>query len=136
MDYLTEEQQNLLKASLEEKRDRLLRTARQTISEQLENRDNVPTDTIDLSSDESMHVTEHRLRDREKYLIGKIQKALKRVETGEYGYCKECDGEIGFPRLKARPVAELCIDCKEEQELAEKGIAEKRVRSDARTMFK
>ena len=136
MDYLDQEQQTFLRETLEGQRDQLLRTARRTVSEQFDNRDTVPSDTIDLSSDESMQVTEHRLRDREKFLIGKISKALKRIESGDYGYCKECDSEIGFLRLKARPVAELCIDCKEEQERAEKGVAEKRQRSDARTMFK
>lgn len=130
MDYLTDEQVEILKQVMRDQQDRLVRAARQTMTEQYDNRDVVPADTIDLSADESMQVTEHRLRDREKFLLAKIGKALKRMEDGSYGYCKECDDEIGFPRLKARPVAELCIDCKEEQEQVEKGTAKRRMNRD------
>ncbi|TNE48957.1 MAG: hypothetical protein EP343_13830 [Deltaproteobacteria bacterium] len=131
MDYLTDEQVETLKQIMRDQQDRLVRAARNTMTEQYDNRDVVPADTIDLSSDESLQVTEHRLRDREKFLIAKIDKALKRMEAGTYGYCKECDDEIGFPRLKARPVAELCIDCKEEQEQFEKGTAKRRMQGDS-----
>lgn len=134
MDYLTAEQFDELKQILLEQKNRLLRAARQTISEQLDNRDVIPADTIDLSSDESMQETEHRLRDREKYLMSKIVSALQRMDEGTFGYCQSCDDEIGYPRLKARPVAELCIDCKEEQEKLEKGTA-KKVREDSRNIF-
>jgi DnaK suppressor protein len=130
MDYLTTEQINELKQILEDQKMRLMRTARQTMSDQIDDREPVPADTIDISTGESLQITELRLRDREKYLIAKIQKALKRLEEGDYGYCLECESEIGFPRLKARPVAELCIDCKEEQERQERTIAENNTNDD------
>jgi len=135
MDYLTPEERKELKQILEETKERLLRAARQSMSEQIENREPVPADTLDLSTGESLQVTEFRLRDREKYLIAKIGKSLIRMEDGSYGYCLSCDSEIGFPRLKARPVAELCIDCKEEQERLEKGKAETRRNTDERNVF-
>jgi len=46
------------------------------------------------------------------------------MENNEYGKCTLCDEEIGFKRLKARPVTDLCIRCKEEQESVEKRYAE------------
>jgi len=60
------------------------------------------------------------IRDRERKLIFKIQEALQRLDVGEYGLCEECGEEIGIERLKARPVTTLCIECKSNQEQAER----------------
>lgn len=61
-----------------------------------------------------------RLRDRERKLLKKIEKALDKIENGTYGVCESCGAEIPIERLKARPVTDLCIECKTEQEEAEK----------------
>ena len=53
-------------------------------------------------------------------LIFKMQEALERLESGEYGVCEECGEDIGIARLKARPVTTLCIECKSNQEIAER----------------
>ncbi len=45
-----------------------------------------------------------------------LQAALNRIEKNEYGLCLECDEEILAERLKANPVATLCISCAEEKE--------------------
>jgi RNA polymerase-binding transcription factor DksA len=57
---------------------------------------------------------------RESILIRKIKNALTRLEDGSFGICDECGEEIPEERLKARPVATLCIKCKEPQEDEEK----------------
>lgn len=61
-----------------------------------------------------------RLRDRDRKLIGKIQDALARLETGTFGLCSTCGRPIAAARLRARPVTDLCIDCKTEAERAER----------------
>ena len=61
-----------------------------------------------------------RLRDRDRKLIGKIQDALARLEAGTFGKCTVCGRPIGSGRLRARPVTDLCIDCKTEAERAER----------------
>jgi len=61
-----------------------------------------------------------RLRDRDRRLIGKIQEALGRLEDGTFGKCSRCGGPISAARLRARPVTDLCIDCKTEAERAER----------------
>jgi DnaK suppressor protein len=60
-----------------------------------------------------------RLRDRERKLMVKIKGALERIENGTFGICEECGEKISEKRLRARPVATLCIDCKHEQEVSE-----------------
>ena len=65
------------------------------------------------------------LRDQERaiQLLPKIDRALDRIATGTYGLCDCCEEPIGLARLKARPVATLCISCKEDQEIAERILA-------------
>lgn len=81
-------------------------------------------DEVDLASTEAGQSLNLRLRDRELVLLKKIDKTLKKIEDGEFGICENCGEEIGVKRLEARPVAELCIRCKEEIEKVEKGYAE------------
>lgn len=42
-------------------------------------------------------------------LIGKIERALKRIEAGTFGVCEICGKPIEKARLKALPYADLCI---------------------------
>jgi DnaK suppressor protein len=59
------------------------------------------------------------IRDRERQLAVKISKALLRIENGTFGICDNCEEEIAFKRLEARPVTTLCIDCKTKEEIYE-----------------
>jgi DnaK suppressor protein len=61
-----------------------------------------------------------RLRDRDRKLIGKIQAALERLDAGTFGVCTACGGPISAARLRARPVTDLCFDCKASSERAER----------------
>ncbi len=61
-----------------------------------------------------------RLRDRDRRLIGKIQGALARLATGTFGLCTACGRPISAARLRARPVTDLCIECKTEAERVER----------------
>ncbi len=85
--------------------------------------DDLP-DEVDLASSESEQSMSLRLRDRERVLLKKIEKMLKKIEDGTYGICESCGEEIGLKRLEARPVTDLCIRCKEEQEKMERSFAE------------
>ena len=53
-----------------------------------------------------------RILDRERRLLPKIEDALKRIATGDYGYCIESGDPIGIPRLLARPTAEQSAEVK------------------------
>ncbi len=61
-----------------------------------------------------------KLKERERKLLKKIDKAIEKIENIEYGTCETCGKEIDIKRLEARPVTDLCIDCKTEQEEEEK----------------
>ncbi|MBN2809137.1 MAG: RNA polymerase-binding protein DksA [Deltaproteobacteria bacterium] len=77
-------------------------------------------DDVDAASVDADHSLLFRIRGREAHLIKKINEALEQIDNGTYGICAECGEEINIERLKARPVAPLCIACKEEQEKMEK----------------
>ena len=61
-----------------------------------------------------------RLRGREQKLLKKIDDAISRIDSGTYGVCESCGGDISIKRLEARPVTTRCIDCKTRQEEEEK----------------
>jgi DnaK suppressor protein len=87
--------------------------------ENMDEDENFP-DPSDRATLESNRNSELRIRDRERKLIFKIQEALQRLDSGEFGICAECSEEIGIERLKARPVTTFCIACKSSQEIREK----------------
>ncbi len=107
---------------LEDSKRQLLFQAKKTLSEESSfDTDDLP-DEIDLASSEYSQSMIFRLRDREKFLLAKIDKALARIENGTFGICEKCEEEISLKRLEARPVTTLCIRCKEEQEQKEKSF--------------
>jgi len=48
---------------------------------------------------------------RRKNELSRIAAALNRIESGDFGYCVNCDEEIREERLKLDPSTPLCIDC-------------------------
>lgn len=108
------------KKTLEDSRKALLESARKTMEEESNfDTDDLP-DEIDQASSEYAQSMVFRLRDREKFLLKKIDLALARIEDGTFGVCERCEEPISLKRLEARPVTTLCIRCKEEQEKKEK----------------
>jgi DnaK suppressor protein len=43
--------------------------------------------------------------------LKRIEAALKRLDTGDYGYCLDCGEEIPAKRLAIDAVTERCVDC-------------------------
>lgn len=108
---------------LEEKRAAIIRNAQQTIAEDMTLDANDLPDEMDLASSEYIQSFTFRLRGREKTFLEKIDRALKKIEEGEFGICENCEEPISVKRLEARPETTLCIRCKEDQERFEKDYA-------------
>ncbi|MCH9769654.1 MAG: RNA polymerase-binding protein DksA [Gammaproteobacteria bacterium] len=79
-------------------------------------------DILDTAAQSVDFSIELRTRDRERKLIKKIEKSLDEIDHSDYGYCEDCDAEIGLRRLEARPTATKCIDCKTFAEIREKHV--------------
>ena len=108
------------KTLLTEKRDEIVKKAKQTLEEDMTLDANDLPDEMDLASSEYLQSFTFRLRGREKSFLDKITKALAKIEDGSFGTCEECSEEISVKRLEARPETTLCIKCKEDQERMEK----------------
>ena len=108
------------KKLLLEQREELMGNARRALSGDIHvDPDDFPDEMDTASSEVNLQFT-GRLREREQGLLSKIDAALEKIENGEYGDCMSCGEDIGVARLRARPVAELCIECKSEQEKLER----------------
>ena len=121
---LTETEKNQIRKVLEEARVRLQRKSESALSYSMNHERNIGRDSIDESMEEEIFSTEMRLHDREKFLLGKINKQLARLDNGGIDVCEDCGEQIAFRRLMARPVTTLCIDCKEQSEREEAAIAQ------------
>ena len=102
----------------------LLKESSNTLDHLKEESSNKP-DNADRASIESERSLELRTRDRERKLLNKINKALRKIDEGTYGYCEETNKPISIARLKARPIATLSIEAQEMHEKFEKIYKEK-----------
>ncbi|MGE0397914.1 MAG: TraR/DksA family transcriptional regulator [Kofleriaceae bacterium] len=117
---LTKKELKKFQELLEEKRKLVLERARQMMSEGMVLDTNDLPDEMDLASSEYIQSFEFRLRGREKFLLNKLDLALKKIDEGTFGVCETCEEPIGKKRLEARPETSLCIKCKEDQEREER----------------
>lgn len=116
---MNKKQQTHFTAILENWKKELMDEISKTVVELRDEHENHP-DPTDRASQETDMALELRSRDRESKLIKKINEAVDRVKSGDYGYCESCGVEINVERLEARPTAELCIDCKTLAEIKER----------------
>ena len=77
------------------------------------------SDEIDQASADYERSQMLRFRNRDAFYGKKLKQALEKMSEDEYGICVECDEDISFKRLLARPTADLCIACKDEAEKEE-----------------
>ena len=79
---LTESEKSQIRKVLEQARQRLQRTSQNALTYSMNHERNIGRDSIDESMEEELFSTEMRLHDREKFLLGKINKQLARLENG------------------------------------------------------
>ena len=117
-EYMNEAQLAFFKKKLLDIRDQILRNADDT-GEHLRELSFAP-DPADRATLEEEHALELRTRDRERKLLKKVEKSLRMIDDGSYGYCEETGEPIGIPRLIARPMTTLSIEAQERRERVQK----------------
>jgi DnaK suppressor protein len=122
-EYMSPRQLQYFRSKLSQWREELVEESRQTI-ESLRDEVRDVGDEAERATRETENSLELRTRDRYRKLIAKIDKALKRIEEGRYGYCEETDEEIGIDRLEARPIATLSLDAQERWEHRQKQMGD------------
>ena len=94
----------------------VMREIRQDVKEGREGEAGDGRDTYDIASDERDREINLLLGDRERKKLQHVDDALQRLDSGEYGVCEECGGEIAAGRLEAMPFSRLCVTCQSEFE--------------------
>ena len=120
--YMAKEQLEFFTAQLTEQKAEALseiEDARQRLRVPPECKDEA--DRASFEMDSQLYL---RIVDRKSKLVKKIDFALRRIKTGEYGYCMETGEPIGIERLIIRPTAEFCADIKYINDDQEKHFAE------------
>ena len=80
-------------------------------------------DIVDQASSQTEKTVEMHTLNRQRKLISKIDRAIKKIKNDTYGYCDETGEPIGIKRLIARPIATLSIEAQEKHERNEKIFA-------------
>jgi DnaK suppressor protein len=117
-DYMNDAQRAFFRQRLLELRAQLLNNADDTGQHLRENE--ITTDPSDRATLEEEYTLELRTRDRERKLLKKVEKSLRMLEDGSYGYCEETGEPIGLARLLARPTATLSLEAQERRERVQK----------------
>jgi DnaK suppressor protein len=103
---------------LQRQRAELLREASRSLTDGLE-----VEAYPDLNDQATAEIDQHcamALKEHGRARLQQIDEALDRIASGRYGICEECEEEIPYRRLKARPMSTLCVPCKTRQEEDEK----------------
>lgn len=117
--FMNDRQKEYFRRKLVEWKSDILKESKYTLEQLQEESLHLP-DIADRASSETDKAIELRTRDRQRKLISKIDAALRRIETGDYGYCEETGEPIGIRRLEARPIATLSLEAQERHERSEK----------------
>jgi len=70
-------------------------------------------DDLDFAEASSDSFTSGIIVNQQKQELREIEEAIKNIENGTYGICEMCDESIAIGRLKAKPFAKFCTDCRE-----------------------
>ncbi len=117
--FMSDRQKDYFRRKLLSWKDEILQENQGTLTSLQEDDNHLP-DITDRATSETEKALELRTRDRQRKLVSKIDAALRRIETGEYGYCEETGDQISIRRLDARPIATLSLEAQERHERDEK----------------
>ena len=118
-EYMSPSQLEYFRQKLLVWRGELLKESQETL-EHLKEENWQEPDIADRASIETETGVELRTRNRYLKLIDKIDYAVRKIDSGDYGYCEETDQPIGVRRLEARPIATLSIEAQERHERMER----------------
>ena len=117
--FMNDRQLEFFRRKLVAWRHELITESRGTIEDLQKQRRKLP-DVADQAMEESARSLTLRTRDRQRKLVAKIDSALKRIETGDFGYCEATGRPISLKRLIARPIATYCLEAQEQHERSER----------------
>ncbi|MEA3372478.1 MAG: RNA polymerase-binding protein DksA [Campylobacterota bacterium] len=70
-------------------------------------------DEGDFASVSNDNMVETAIGTQQEMELVEIEIALQKIRDGLYNVCEMCEEQIGIQRLKVKPHAKYCIDCRE-----------------------
>tara|TARA_B100001559_G_C15974538_1_gene382619 strand:- start:122 stop:538 length:417 start_codon:yes stop_codon:yes gene_type:complete len=122
--YMCEKHKLFFKRKLTEWKSEIIKTSNEALYNNSLDDNSTSADIVDQASSYTEKNVEMRAINRQFKLISKIDRALKKIKDGTYGFCEETGEPIGIKRLMARPIATLCIAAQEKHEKEEKVYAD------------
>lgn len=110
---LSDQQSEQLKLELINKKNQLeeqLNLFNKEDSRAESERDAGESEDADGASEQTIQLENDLKADRAGKSLGQVQKALARMDSGEYGLCEVCNEPISLPRLQAFPEATTCVN--------------------------
>ena len=122
--YMCEKHKAYFKKKLIDWKTEIVRSNNEALYNKSLDDNSTSADIVDQASSYTEKNVEMRAINRQIKLISKIDKAIKKIADGTYGFCEETGEPIGIKRLMARPIANLCIAAQEKHEKEEKVYAD------------
>jgi DnaK suppressor protein len=110
-----------IRVALSERRDELKAEYEQTMAEIAEAQrdrltDSAGDDQADTGTKTFEREQEISLANNVRERVAQVERALDRLDDGQYGWCERCGNAIPVERLAAFPSATLCVSCKQLEE--------------------
>ena len=118
--YMCEKHKVFFRMRLNEWKKELIKSNNEALYNGSMDDNNISADLVDQASSYIDKNVEMKAINRQIKLISEIDKALRRIMDGTYGYCLDTAEPIGLKRLMARPVAKYTIAAQEKHEKDEK----------------
>ena len=103
------------KDALLRKRGELIDTSSKPLQWTMENNSGRQGDMADQAAGNNEVHIQLKLKQTDAKILQAIDDALRRIEQGVYGVCRDCGESIAEARLNAIPWTRVCIACKEKQ---------------------
>lgn len=110
-----------IKELLLAEREKILNHLADVQNEASEELEEISGDPADVASVEIAQANRSKLGSRQRKLLSKIDVALEKFSTGDFGICEHTGEEIPIARLRVRPVAQYTVEAKEMLERKERG---------------
>jgi len=122
--YMCAKQKTYFKKKLIDWKNEIIKSNNRTLYLNEVDHEISSADPVDQASSQTEKTVEMRTVNRQRKLLSKIDKAIKKIDDNTYGYCEETGEPIGIKRLLARPIASLSIEAQEKHEKNEKIFAD------------
>ena len=120
-DYMNQKQLAYFEKVLTARRNQIITSAISAKNELKESWLRGP-DLFDIAASQAEIALDLGDLERNRAQLRRIENALAKIKSGEYGYCEITGDKIGLKRLEAQPFATLCIEAQESFEREVKGM--------------